>query len=189
MKRRPQARSTNARERVLDAAESVVIKRGVNDMTLEAVAAQARVSKGGLLYHFPSKDAIVQGMVSRIASIVQERFGAELAKEAAGQGRHARTLLRLMTDKEGSLFPRLQSVAAPLLAAMAGNPKMLDPMRRFFQRVHQGMLDDGLPADRSWLILAALDGLKFWRIFRTLQPSEPDLARLQVLLTQIIGKR
>lgn len=52
--------------------------------------------------------------------------------------------------------------------------------------VHQGMLDDGLPPDRSWLILAALDGLKFWRVFGILQPSQQDLAGLRRLLTRII---
>jgi Tetracyclin repressor-like, C-terminal domain len=127
-------------------------------------------------------------MVSRIASIVQQRFASELAGEPPGRGRHARALLRLMMDTEGSLFPRLQRVAAPLLAAMASNPKMLEPMRHFFQGIHQGMLDDGLPPDRSWLILAALDGLKFWKIFQLLEPSKPDLARLRLLLTQIIDK-
>ena len=155
-------------------------------MTLEAVAAQAKVSKGGLLYHFPSKDAVVQGMVSRIASIVRERFASGLASEPPGRGRHARTMLGLMMDTEGSLFPRLQRVAGPLLGAVSSNPKLLLPMRRFFKGVHQGMLDDGLPGDRSWLVLAALDGLKFWRVFGILQPSQRDLAGLRRLLTRVI---
>ena len=155
-------------------------------MTLEAVAARAKVSKGGLLYHFPSKEAVVLGMVSRIASIVQERFATGLASEPPGRGRHARTMLGLMMDTEGSLFPRLQRVAGPLLGALSSNPRMLEPMQRFFKAVRQGMLEDGLPSDRCWLILAALDGLKFWRVFGILQPSQKDLAGLRLLLTQII---
>ena len=178
----------NTRDRLLDAAEAVVIERGVNAMTLEAVAARAKVSKGGLLYHFPSKEAVVQGMVSRIASIVQERFASGLASEAPGPGRHARTMLSLMMDTEGSLFPRLRRVAGPLLGAVASNPQMLQPMQRFFQRVYQGMLDDGLRRDRAWLVLAALDGLKFWRIFNILRPSQQDLGELRFLLTRIIGE-
>ena len=181
-------RSTNSRERILDAAEAVVIERGVNDLTLEAVAVQAGVSKGGLLYHFPSKAALVQAMVSRIASLVEQRYAAELAGEPAGRGRHARALLRLMLVSHGAIFPRLKRVAAPLLAAMASNTKLLDPMRRFFHNIHQGMLADGLPAERAWLILAALDGLKFWRVFRLFEPPESDLAQVRQLLEQIIDK-
>ena len=120
--------------------------------------------------------------------IIEKRFIAELANEPISQGRHARTLLRLMMDTESSLFPRLQRVAAPLLAAMADNSKMLDPMRQFYQGVQKGMLDDGLSVDRSWLVLAALDGLKFWRIFGLLEPAVEDLKKLRLLLTQIIDQ-
>ena len=181
--------AADTRDRLLDAAEAVVIESGVSAMTLEAVAAKAKVSKGGLLYHFPSKDAVVEGMVSRIASLVQERFALVLASEPPGPGRHARAMLHLMLDTKGLLFPRLQRVAGPLLGAVASNPKLLEPMQRFFQRVHKGMIEDGLSPDRSWLILAALDGLKFWRIFNILHPSRRDLAGLRLLLTQIIEER
>lgn len=179
-------RSTNSKEKMLDAAEAVVIARGVNGMTLEAVAAQAGVSKGGLLYHFASKEALVQAMVSRIASTVEQHFAAELSAEPPGRGRHARSLLRLMMNDKGHLFARLKQVAAPLLAAMASDSRLLDPMRLFFSRIRQGMRDDGLPADRAWLILAALDGIKFWRIFQLAEPAGTDLAKVRRLLEQII---
>jgi AcrR family transcriptional regulator len=181
-------RSTNSREPLLDAAEDVVIERGVNDMTLAAVAARAGVSKGGLLYHFPSKDALIRAMVARIASFVETRFAEELAAEPPGAGRHARALLRFMMSNKRPMFNRLRRVAAPLLASMSSNPRLLDPMRAFFNRVRRGMLEDGMPADRAWLILAALDGLKFWRIFNLLEPSQGDLAGLQRLLAQIIDQ-
>lgn len=176
------------RERVLNAAEAVAIERGVNDLTLDAVAAKAKVSKGGLLYHFPSKEALVRGMVLRIASLVKSHFEEELASQPAGPGRHAHTLVRLMMDPDRSLFPRLQKVAAPLLSAMASNPRLLDPMRDFFRGVRAGMAEDGLPPERSWLILAALDGVKFWRIFGLLEPSRKDLGALRALLINIIDK-
>ena len=164
------------------------MEQGVNAMTLEAVAARAKVSKGGLLYHFPSKDAVVQGMVSRLVSIGQQRFASGLASEPPGPGRHARTMLGMIMDTESPLFPRLQRVAGPLLGAVSSIPNLLEPMQSFFKGVYQGMLDDGLPRDRSWLILAALDGLKFWRVFGILQPSQQDLAGLRHLLTRIIGE-
>ncbi len=37
------------------------------------------------------------------------------------------------------------------------------------------MVEEGLPVDVSWLILAALDGVKFWKIFQVLKPSTTDL--------------
>ncbi|NRG41831.1 TetR family transcriptional regulator [Rathayibacter sp. VKM Ac-2804] len=55
-----------ARDRVLDAFEALLIDQGERAATLDAVAKAAGVSKGGLLYHFPSKDALVDGLVGRL---------------------------------------------------------------------------------------------------------------------------
>lgn len=57
---------TTAREGLLDAFEDLLIDGGERSTTLEAVAARAKVSKGGLLYHFPSKTALVDGLVDRL---------------------------------------------------------------------------------------------------------------------------
>ena len=56
----------SARDRVLDAYETLLIEHGPAAATLDAVAAVAEVSKGGLLYHFASKDALVTGLLDRL---------------------------------------------------------------------------------------------------------------------------
>ena len=55
-----------ARDRVLDAYESLLLEQGPSGATLDAVASAADVSKGGLLYHFGSKDALVNGLLERL---------------------------------------------------------------------------------------------------------------------------
>ncbi|MDN5915900.1 MAG: TetR family transcriptional regulator [Pseudonocardia sp.] len=57
---------TGARDRVLDAYESLLLDQGPSGATLDAVAAAAAVSKGGLLYHFGSKDALAGGLLDRL---------------------------------------------------------------------------------------------------------------------------
>lgn len=176
----------NARELLLDTAASIVIEQGVTRMTLEAVAAQAQVSKGGLLYHFASKDALVQAMVARIVEMAEQSFTAALADEPAGKGRHARALLSLMLDDEGPFLTNVKRMAAPLMAATAGHSSLLNPVREFFQKVHREMLDDGLPSERAWLILAALDGMKFWRALDLMKPSASERDGIRSLLEQLI---
>ena len=63
------AQKTSAKEAVLDAFERVVIDRGERAATLEAVAVEAGVSKGGLLYHFGAKKDLVEGLVSRLTGL------------------------------------------------------------------------------------------------------------------------
>ena len=64
---------------------------GISGLTLEAVAREAGVSKGGLLYHFPSKEALISGMIGRLVEGFTEALGRELAREeVSGSGRWLR---------------------------------------------------------------------------------------------------
>lgn len=66
------ARPPHARERVIDAYEALLISDGERAATLDAVARAAGVSKGGLLYHFASKDELAAAMIARLARLVHE---------------------------------------------------------------------------------------------------------------------
>ena len=69
--------SNSKRKAILLAASAVVKNNGVEKLTLEAVAKEAGVSKGGLLHHFPNKEALIMGMVEELTNDfftnVQER--------------------------------------------------------------------------------------------------------------------
>ncbi|ANY83775.1 hypothetical protein BB934_36715 (plasmid) [Microvirga ossetica] len=66
--------SSPVRDRILDAAEELICIRGVGSLTLEAVAHMADVSKGGILYHFRSKDCLISGLQQRLAEHLEERL-------------------------------------------------------------------------------------------------------------------
>lgn len=69
-----------ARERVLDAFENIVINDGERAATLDATAKAAGVSKGGLLYHFGSKDDLAAGILERLDALTTidlERMAAD----------------------------------------------------------------------------------------------------------------
>src|SRR5699024_1284962 len=51
------------RTQMLEAAIQIVNEQGTDSLTLDAVAKRAEVSKGGLLYHFKNKKALIQGLV------------------------------------------------------------------------------------------------------------------------------
>lgn len=57
----------SSRERILDAASELVRELGAARLTLDAVAERAKLSKGGLLYNFPNKDALLLAMLGRRA--------------------------------------------------------------------------------------------------------------------------
>ncbi|QIS41566.1 TetR/AcrR family transcriptional regulator [Clavibacter capsici] len=69
-----------ARDRILDAFEELLVQQGERGTTLEAVAAAAGVSKGGLLYHFGGKEALVEGLLARMSAMA--RADVERLREA-----------------------------------------------------------------------------------------------------------
>ncbi|MFJ4208354.1 TetR/AcrR family transcriptional regulator [Paenarthrobacter sp. NPDC089675] len=69
-----------ARDAVLDAFESLLIEVGERAATLDAVAKRAGVSKGGLLYHFPNKEALISALLERLDELAEQDI--ELMKAA-----------------------------------------------------------------------------------------------------------
>jgi AcrR family transcriptional regulator len=62
----------STKDTVLDAFERLVTDRGERAATIDAVAAEAGVSKGGLLYHFSSKSDLVDGLVARLERLTAD---------------------------------------------------------------------------------------------------------------------
>lgn len=73
----------SARDRVLQAYEDLLINDGPRAATLDAVAAAAGVSKGGLLYHFKSKEALTAGLVDKMRELAELDFDL-MAKDPDG---------------------------------------------------------------------------------------------------------
>jgi AcrR family transcriptional regulator len=61
-----------AREKVLDAFQRLLIEHGERETTLDAVARAAGVSKGGLIYHFGSREALIEGLLGRLERLADE---------------------------------------------------------------------------------------------------------------------
>lgn len=62
----------SARDALLDAYQATLLEEGQRATTLSVVAARAGVSKGGLLYHFASKEALAEGLIARLEALAQE---------------------------------------------------------------------------------------------------------------------
>ena len=159
MPRRAPTLRGGSREVILDAAEAVVFASGAVHLTLDAVAERAGVSKGGLLYNFPSKEALLQAMVDRNLRRLGDEHAAALAELPAGAGRELKAFAHMTAQNSLCCEKRL---GGSLLAASANNPKLLEPVHRFHQW-RLGLIDaaarDGLPFERAAIASLALDGL------------------------------
>jgi AcrR family transcriptional regulator len=141
---------------ILDAAQAVVLKVGAAHMTLDAVAAKAGVSKGGLLYHFPTKEALLKTLLKRRLQHLEE---ARKRKSAGIQDGPAREIKAYVLSSL-SRGRKDASVGASLLAAIAHDPKLLEPVRGDYQKRLAELIPAGLGFDRALIVALAADGLR-----------------------------
>src|SRR6516165_9995821 len=73
----------SARDRILAAAMAVARESGASRLSLEAIARRAGVSKGGLLYHFHKKDALMSALLKRQLAEIEAATSA--ATKAPGR--------------------------------------------------------------------------------------------------------
>jgi AcrR family transcriptional regulator len=79
--RTEQARSVSRRQKIMDSALDVFARRGYRDAAMDEIATAAETSKGGVYFHFPSKQAIFLALLERMANLLQGRAEAAMAAE------------------------------------------------------------------------------------------------------------
>ena len=137
-----------ARERILEAAERVVAEVGAARLTLDVVAQAAGVSKGGLLYHFPSKESLLGALAQRYVQSMEHCI--EDAKGGISEQDHSRDLKACIVGILGS-DPRSKAMGAALLATAANDLTLLEVIRERLAAYNQELvaIERGLRARRD----------------------------------------
>jgi AcrR family transcriptional regulator len=165
-----------ARERVLEAAEQVVGDVGAARLTLDLVAQTAGVSKGGLLYHFPSKESLLNALAHRYVDSMNHCINS--AKIGLGEGEAARELKAcvigiLSTDQ------RSKAMGAALLATAANDFTLLDVVRDCIASYSAELAASKADFARAAIVTLAVDGLKMRESLRI--SSYTDEQRQQIV--------
>jgi TetR/AcrR family transcriptional regulator, transcriptional repressor for nem operon len=89
------------RERILDAAQRLVLAHGFSATTVDAVLGEAAASKGAFFHHFPSKAHLGRALVERYASADAEALDTAMAAAEAATDDPAEQLVELLRGFEG----------------------------------------------------------------------------------------
>jgi AcrR family transcriptional regulator len=159
----------NAKEGIIDAAEDVVVEVGARHLTLDAVSAKAGVSKGGLLYHFHNKEALLQAMLDRRISRIE--VNRQEKRSCLSGGADSDIIAHVLAVLEADEKSKKLSVA--LLAAVAHDPLFLVPYQKEYRRLLDRFRKEGNSFSRAAVIMLAADGLKLLELF-SLLPFSPE---------------
>jgi AcrR family transcriptional regulator len=144
------------RDRLLNAVELVVTRDGVSNLSLTAVAKEAGVSKGGLLYHFPTKSALINAIVGRLASQCEASQCLAVEHEPGSPGAFTRAYLTARAEPPD---PKDEPIHTALLAAAGTDPQYLDPFRKRSAAWQAKIETDGIDPVDATIVRLAIDGL------------------------------
>ena len=117
------------RDRILDAAEAVILESGGQNFTLDAVAERAGISKGGLVYSFATKDELVYAALEREVAHFQEAVRRRLGSGPVGPVELVLAHIEEALEEDDAST----QMAAFLITALVHAPEMLEPIRRYYR--------------------------------------------------------
>ena len=176
---------STSREAILEAAIRVATRDGLLSTTIDNVAREAGVTKGGVFYHFKTKDLLLTGMIEHFGREVERVLVTRIADDPEPERRWIRAAFEGIIAAEGNDAPasaglrpaELRKFVTALMTAFAANPSLLDSMRPFFARM-VGRIQaepDGIDQIVGWL---AADGLLLWEMFGIVRQGEPLWERI-----------
>lgn len=177
---------TTKREDILLAAARIINDHSVAKFTLEAVAGEAGVSKGGLLYHFPNKEALVKGLLDAPMEHFTACMEQDVGKDASVNGKWCRAY----TIESFSMSENMKRMwIAGLISALALNRALLQPLAERFRTWQENIEEDGIDPVEATTIRLVADGIWFLDLFGISIIDEQGRKKLLASLIRKSGKQ
>jgi AcrR family transcriptional regulator len=140
------ARADRTRDRIFAAAAELIGERGFHGTTVDDIVARAGVAKGTIYYHFKSKEALFDGLLTEHFGHLSDAFSA--AVDAASGPADA---LRALVLTELDYIHANQAASKVLMSEVWRSDRAwcdtLRPLRDRYVAVLRTVLEDGVAAD------------------------------------------
>lgn len=148
------------RNKVLDAAEAVVMKTGATSLSFETVAKEAGITKGGVQYCFSTKDNLIRSMFERWGRAFEQDVLARVSGEQT-----PRSLLRAHIEAVRDSAEAECSRSAALMTMALQQPDQMSAERDWYTGQFASLnLADACDRDAA-LALLAVEGAFMLRSF------------------------
>jgi AcrR family transcriptional regulator len=172
---------SSSRNHILDVAAQIASDEGASQLTIDAVAKRAGISKGGVMYHFGSKDELLSALVDRVTQMALTRM-----RESEAQfGDRICPMLDALIDEGLRNDPAEQMLFGGLLGAVANKPTLAEPAARAYSAMYRRLesMDDMAP--NALAVALALDGLLFLRLLKLVDFDTTNIERLRTILRRL----
>jgi AcrR family transcriptional regulator len=170
----------SSRDSILDAAQNLALKQGAGSLSLDGVAKEAGVSKGGLMYNFPTKKALLLAMVDRVVEHNRAAHQAEIARLPEKPGRNLLAYV-LNSTRELDTDDRLST---SLLAELVGDPELRVSTAEYFADRFKLLTSDRSVTEAA-IIHLATEGLWFLELLGISPFSGPQRQQIVAKLLKL----
>ncbi len=169
------SRSERSRKAALAAALTIIARDGPGRLTLDAIARESGLSKGGLMHQFRTKEAVLRALLEQqLAHFAQ--FTEEFRRKNTAALAHPELATQIATSKE--IIAQQHSVAQAMLAALASDPRLLVDAREQDARRVEQIKAEATDPELAVLRWAAARGLALLSMLRLCPIPEAELGPL-----------
>ncbi|SCW80531.1 transcriptional regulator, TetR family [Paenibacillus tianmuensis] len=171
------------RERILEEATNIIREKGINNLTLDAVAAAAEISKGGFLYHFHNKEDLIRALNEQALAETKALMDEEM-KSGKGYTLAYLNVAALPTDPLCTW-----SLATSVLAGSTSESReVLSMWETEYQTFLEKSASENIPPELALVIRLVCDGLCFSDLFNLAPVSPSDRKQIVQFLTSLREK-
>lgn len=173
--------AVRTRRGLLDAAARSVVAHGAG-VSLDVVAREAGVSKGGLLHHFRSKDDLMAALADDLFDQFDQAVRDHVDPDDTAPGRLLRAYVRATFDD----LERGADAVEPttLMATLSSFPEAARRSQERYRRWNEMLAEDGVHSQRVLLVMRACDGAAIAPLFEGPLPAQ-ELATTRDLLLRL----
>jgi AcrR family transcriptional regulator len=169
------SRSERSRKAALAAALAIIARDGPGRLTLDAIARESGLSKGGLMHQFHSKEAVLRALLEQQFAHF-DGFSRSFRSKAAASTSQPELATQIATSRE--IIAQQHSVAQAMLGALAQDPSLLaDAREQDAERLAEIRAEASDP-ELAVLRWAAARGLALLAMLRLSPVSDVELDRL-----------
>ncbi len=174
-------RPPKARTKILQAARDIVEREGAGALTFDELSRVSGVTRGGITYHFPTKDALLQALLDNDVAQWQQSEAALAPCDV--QCPRLADLIGFIRSHTSQDDNRRRFVAG-MLSAAVHQPELLDVCRKEVQQRYVDETWDEASL-RGYLLRLAATGLFWEELFQFHVLPPPARADLVALLEQL----
>ena len=112
-------------------------------------------------------------------------FDGGVRQNLCGPGRMARALLGHLADAQ-AWTEQCQQSSSAAFAALAQNPRLIEPMRAVYEELRGRLIEDGLEPGAGETVLVAMDGLWLNRVLGLAPVDRQRMDRIRHALEKLL---